>query len=1393
MKLIQKMKCVVIAVVMFFLFYSGEYSFAGVKDLHSFYKADFKADDAVSKKLDPNVMILLDTSTAMTFSVNGVMPNANDGRTKEQRAELLKESTYGHGMRPPLFNGVETKRIKGGTDSTPGVSYSRYGRDLDDKNNVIGNSDCYYTSDPTKPFLLTFRNIHLAHRTDWIDSNGNLRAPTSSTLARTAIVGGTPTAAEIQEALNSWNKISQYVPAKYIKDDNGYWVPLGNLKACVPIDIANEHLVPNDSRLYKMKLALWRITEKTNGNILARMNLGVSITFQNLYRDPDNYAISVATKNAKPGAGLGERDYYGATNTFIHGNAAPYITGETQEYNLDKKGVSTSHAHMSQFTMRGVADFYNKRSPGNNMWNAISRSIMYVPFDKLYSINSSGNINQTAKLNDFRNYISGYENYKIAKDLGLEIRVVEKPIKDEFFASSLTLLSTAIYGGRVGDSGAYFPFHQGKRVSDPDTSLKATNELMIQFAVTPKTNAGTTNTNVIYLDPSQNTDGLPTGQAIGSVFDFFSPPSTNNSNGIDGVAFANNSIGFFPVTGSCQANWLIVFCAGNDAVPGYPPAEAIRRLFNKTLTMRGRRWNGSSWVEHNYEMDSGVRTIVVGFLPEEKTDEEPEIAKIRRDIHEMAQAGDPIFTPEGIYVDNPNAVPEIASDAAGLVKAFNNVLQRIHVDKLGSATVSIPPVIDNITDSDSRVVFGASYRINNLDQWTGWLGKYTLNGNTSLEQWEANRGMIKKRIDRELFTTDALDSVQKVNANILESMARIPENHSQKFSDWLLDYGYDPRIDNTMNSVGILGDMVNSGITVVGKPRSKSLINDAGVNNRDAVVYIQTNRGVLHALNYMNGNEIWGFIPPNVFQYKLKNMKIDSSNSWIDGNGFTRVKSNPMILLDGMLIARDVEYQNATKTLLTGYLGNGGNGFYTMDITRMDSSQKNPVFEWAIENARYGEGGQFSVGENIHRWGKAAKGNESDYDYTDLGLTIVHGVYFTPNIENNNNTIGVLPGGMGHLRGADSQGKVFYFFNPTDGSIRRKIDSNSNASTGFEAPNTRKLGMGISPIIYYENNQGKAIEFYTADSEGNILHCEMPGIPESDWKLKSIFQLRTLGSTSNYEPCEDVITASSADLAVAIPRKMILARSRNNYKWVFGGTSDIYIPNSNNTNGLSNKEQFIFGININNVLKSDEVNNPGISSLNENIRKLPYYADGIPSKYKYYGRPYEQNNDIGIKHGMTDYGWILRLRPKFGDTDTEYMSAEPYLMNNVLYIATFIPYNNTDSEEACSDIGVAKLYAIDPSTGRSVIPDKPAVMLENVKIAGITGNPSKDRLVLSLKELVTESANRGIFGNFTNPLDISSSNSLYEVNGFGKPDNTGGPEFEFEEMVPHVQYWRERF
>ena len=102
----QKCRGIFLCLVLFvsLLLFSVHAVTAEASDLKSFYKLDY-AWDTLSKGLDPNILFLLDISTSMTFDPDGFMPNEYDSRTISKRAQFLANSTYGQGMRPPLFDG----------------------------------------------------------------------------------------------------------------------------------------------------------------------------------------------------------------------------------------------------------------------------------------------------------------------------------------------------------------------------------------------------------------------------------------------------------------------------------------------------------------------------------------------------------------------------------------------------------------------------------------------------------------------------------------------------------------------------------------------------------------------------------------------------------------------------------------------------------------------------------------------------------------------------------------------------------------------------------------------------------------------------------------------------------------------------------------------------------------------------------------------------------------------------------------------------------------------------------------------------------------------------------------------------------------------------------------
>jgi type IV pilus assembly protein PilY1 len=494
------------------------------------------------------------------------------------------------------------------------------------------------------------------------------------------------------------------------------------------------------------------------------------------------------------------------------------------------------------------------------------------------------------------------------------------------------------------------------------------------------------------------------GQAVGSVIDFFSPASTLAFNDNVSTPPANNTpdtVGYFPVLGSCQSNWLIVFTAANDSDSGFTAADAVTRLFKNSREMRGRYWNGTKWVEKTHDMDSGIRTMVVGMVDPDTND--ALVANLRTTLHNAAKAGDPIPHTEPGDVDghgpgfrsNPSASAYFATDVAQLVASLNAILTRITSGTFASGSPSVVPQGD---DEDKNFVFSATYKINDYNQWAAWLTKYLVTVVKYVDsddlkekeklimtkEWEFNGDRLVPTLGsraNRVYTTPylkgnsgtSLVQVSGISDSDMTALTGVT-NHITDFKNWLIRY----------NNIEILGDSEHSNLQMVKSPDLAALKEDPTVNNRPSRIYIQTNRGVLHAIDYDNGGEQWAFFPPNVFQTRVKAMKFDQNiagEPWFNGDGVNIMASDPMNILDGLLSTADVITSEGPKTILIGNMGLGGNGLYAMDVTQPSSA---PTFLWAVENARYSGG----PSEEVGLWGKSVGGaNVSQYD--KLGMTVV--------------------------------------------------------------------------------------------------------------------------------------------------------------------------------------------------------------------------------------------------------------------------------------------------------------------------------------------------------------------------------------------------------------------
>jgi len=1204
--------------------------------------------------LPPNVLLLLDVGSPMTFTPEGTMPQRGDSNTPEQRVRMLKDCTYGSGARP--YAGQDGNEVAWGG--------FRYGRDLDNGNNRIGDPDCYYTpydgtypengvegaDKPNKPYFLTFRS-------------GDYHVSLPSGVRVGDVVTGYPG--------------SPYDKQPFKPSEEIYG-----------------QLVPNDSRLYIMKLVLWRLTSPENADLFSRMSVAMGTSYQE-----DNYPHEMYA------------DFYKAPNwgikeDFPYGGAPDWATGLEDNYGA------------AQRAWCGInRNFYSSNDV--RRWRQVNRAVLKVPFDRFYDDAQKA----TPHLTAFRRYIDGIENpYDSTTDNNNNTRW-NPEWNPELFADGKTPLATSIEA-RV--------HHQG--MEDPK------KEYLIRYHGADTVDYGGT-----YLK-------LREGQAAGSVIDFFSPlPGSGRTNGLK---FETATEGFFPVTGPCQPNWLIVFTAGNDATDaGYTAADAALNLYKKTLKMRGRRWDKGQgrWVEQEHDMRQGVRTLVVGFVDPTA----PKAEALREDLRKVAAAGQPRKDASGNWAPStgdPSIQPFFANNATELLKALTNAFRQVDSDAKASGA---PLIQGDPAGGENGLIFGASYEPRRYDVWEAKFQCSSLDvktGKTEGPLWEAGRLMQARGSGRNLWAWrgSALAKLSTLDAAGL-SLTGDAQSYAEGFKRWLtLGYssGEKPRIP--------LGDMQHSNFIPVPK---------------DKTVYIQTNRGFLHALDMDTGQERWGFVPPNVLS-RLRSMKFNSSLNWAwyGGDGKTTPRAIALNLLDGLMTSRNVSFQdNAEHRVMIGTLGRGGCGLYAMDVT---SSDAGPKMLWAVDNSSY-NGGTFQ--RRLTAWGGLNAANAEDYEH--LGLTF-QAAAFTK--LKDGSFLCLLPGGVGLSLGEDpqdKQGRVLFALEPETGRVKKKW---SELSSG------ESLGMAVAPITYMERGGGLE-EFFTADSEGRVLHCKTEGQVAS-WGLKSPFRLVTV------TPKQDVAAAADQGVlpgqGVAISKALCVVKTRTG-RWLFGGTGDLEAPDLNGGNYRTrvNPQQFLFGLKL----------EPGMTGLKTgDLREWTYFKDNLTPAYSRVEFSEEEEEKHLVQAG--DKGWYLRLRPTMtesGDSSrgwgAEFMTTSPYLFGGSLIVTTFIPKLASTS----CDIGMgdSKLYMFDPETGKSDFDGKEygatnkghSLTFHNVRFTGITA--VGDRVYLGVRQLESGATKAAADSLRNSGVDANSSQDGTLLN-FKKKMKVSNVKLPFE-LGSYIRYWRE--
>ncbi|MDR0616766.1 MAG: hypothetical protein LBG29_08160 [Synergistaceae bacterium] len=1262
------------------------------------YKEEMPLEDnnqiLVTRKA--NVLFVLDTGSPMTFTANGKMPewgvnvSAEPVETGQQQAgAMLREATYGHGGLPVLGNTFAPP------DISPTDRYGREGPDSEDEDNNITMN----TLD---------LNLHL----------DNYYSPFNYA----------------DHPLGVFGVDSEPMPYALVFKNSDWWKngpPQGT-------QLNKSDLVPNDSRMYKMKLVMWRVL--SDMILVENLRIGLATTYQEMN-----------TANAGFYADYYKTSPYGAFDpNFPHGTAPGWSTKLSDIFYSVPPDESPAYRDATS-AFWGINRDYYEVDHNDVKWKLLNRAYLRVPMDDYSS----------EHLGKFRLWIDGYENVN-ESDGPDDPYYFKNP---ELFGDGKTFLSTAIYPG-----------HNDLSRQDMLDTTDPAGEKAITFSSTQ--NEVKAAMNASYIDELFNHFKIGSGEALGTLLDFFSPPVS----GIGEATASASNVEYapevsFPLSDPCDKNWVVIFTAGDDSSE-YSSAEAVEDLYNhtksKALTALSRDINGNpvkddkgKLVFKPISLDEGVRTLVVGFVSPDS--EEPDIVGLRDKLDAMAKAGDP---------NNPDAKAYFANDVSGLIQALRAVLARINSEiqpAAGPLTESPMMGDEEETSPNHYNIFSAGYRINKFDQWNGKFSRYLSiksgDSITKTELWELGRDLhssvtpgsrnlvywngAAKSFQTLAYTVNKDDATPHPQAGMFGVTAAFVESgmdasnissipSGQSFSgklhpsralvNWLHGFEYSYIETAELKRRSLLSDFGQSTSVIAGPPQIADSLPGykawAELPAQKALqtrIYAQTNDGILHVINptgTASQREQMAIVPPpSLLPLRLAGLKMSKVGSggdykmrWLDVMDFMTktsddipISSKPAYVLDGPVRMRYFDMGAAGggwKSILIAMLGRGGNGLYTMDVSRPDA----PTFYWYRETLDNDDGTLTLVRMRADdaspttetvtpKWdGQDSIYSDPDkYPFYQLGFNSLNPAAGVSRkldgLPGDLRNMIVLPGGMQKsfdLNNNGRMGAALYIIDP-DASKHDDFDNtgekwakvfNSGSVDPFWRVGSANsgpdpyMGMMVSaPALRASQYDGQVSKYvadqvYASDNRGNIFALLLE--PDAEPSVPSAYTERLLTAGTLRKNGDEPTDSYSSPYSVVISGRT----STPNVWWVSGGTANVA-----GSSHLKNKSQLIYSF------------------------KLPDFTDGTTSRRDDWVEL--KSNDISSKaSAQTGLGWYIPLEPD-GTTPghgEEYVSAQHLQFGNQIFFATFLPKktNTNDGSNMCGDAaidGKARIYALDADTG----------------------------------------------------------------------------------------------
>ncbi len=463
------------------------------------------------------------------------------------------------------------------------------------------------------------------------------------------------------------------------------------------------------------------------------------------------------------------------------------------------------------------------------------------------------------------------------------------------------------------------------------------------------------------------------------------------------------------------------------------------------------------------------------------------------------------------------------------------------------------------------------------------------------------------------FTWSSLNSTQKAFMNINPDTGATDTRGAER-----VNYirGVDTGEGTTYrNREHILGDIGHSDPQYVGVPPFFYPFDDyasfaRGQANRQAMIYVGANDGMLHAFRESDGSEVFAYVPNEVIH------KLPKLTSRYYGHDF---------YVDGSPAYGDVQISNTWKSVLVSSLRSGGQGIFALDITDPENFGTSNVL-WEF----------------------------TDEDDPDLGF-----FFGEPQIKKmaNGKWAAILTSGYNNTiadGNASSTGKQYVY-----------IVFIEDGLNGWSSSDYRKIEIpgadGLSsPAVADVDGDSLADYIYVGDLDGNMWKIDVTSETKSNWKVA--FSGEPLFIAKDENGTRQPITTRPAIMRhpLSIREGVMVIFGTGKYLEVNDDVTEDYPPQS--VYGIWDRDGYYFKPqNLRNNYGAhgfarNDLTNPSITVDAETNRRIIHdNAANIPKWFDQDGDP-------------ANRGWVIDL-PVQG----ERINREIILRDNIAFMVTLIP------------------------------------------------------------------------------------------------------------------------